>query len=280
MRKWMVSLGAGAAALTLACSAALADETLHAHLNSITDTANPAHYVIATTEYDIMEPTGDRELEFFAEGMKGVELIPADASETPEGEYVVLSFPEENVRFDFWMPDENTGSYIRQVNADGSEELFRAVVPEDAVEPGLLMSAAADALADAHGLAAPVEALLPEEGWVLESVMGAVWQDDRASLEVFLEDTENYKVLITWGNSAWESTEWTFACDYDAESQGLKAVHVICDEVVTDEAGNETRRNISDSESQAVFTLNEDGRVVIRDAGEEILEGKTFEKVQ
>ena len=166
MRKWMVSLGAGAAALTLAWSAALADETLHAHLNSIADTANPAHYVIATTEYDIMEPTGDRDLEFFAEGMKGVELIPADASETPEGEYVVLSFPEENVRFDFWTPDEQTGSYIRQVNADDSEELFRAVVSEDAVEPGLLMSAAAEALADAHGLAAPVEALLPEEGWV------------------------------------------------------------------------------------------------------------------
>ena len=41
-------------------------------------------------------------------------------------------------------------------------------------------------------------AKMPEPGWVLDSVNGAIWQDDRASLEVFLEDVDNYKVDINW----------------------------------------------------------------------------------
>ena len=122
-------------------------------------------------------------------------------------------------------------------------------------------------------------AKMPEPGWVLDSVNGAIWQDDRASLEVFLEDVDNYKVDINWGSSAWETAEWVYACDYDAETQTLKARYVVCDHLVYDEAGNETRTNEYEKDSEAVFSLDEEGRIVLQNAGDDSLEGKTFTKI-
>ena len=93
-------------------------------------------------------------------------------------------------------------------------EAVDIAVSEETVEDG----------ADAESIA-----IMPEPGWVLDSVYGAPWQSDRASLEVFLEDVDTYKVLITWGGSAWEAREWTYACNYDAQAQTLNAEYVICD---------------------------------------------------
>ena len=130
------------------------------------------------------------------------------------------------------------------------------------------------------GAAEEIIANMPSEGWVLDSVNGDVWQDDRASLEVFLEDTDNYKVLISWGSSAWETTEWVYACDYDAETQTLKARNLTCDNVKYDDAGNEERTVVYEYEaSEATIALNEEGKLVIRNAGDEQLEGKTFENI-
>ena len=122
-----------------------------------------------------------------------------------------------------------------------------------------------------------IVARMPDPGWVLDSVNGAVWQDDRASLEVFLEDTDNYKVLILWGSSAWESEEWVYACDYDAATQTLNARYQICDHLVYDDAGEETRTNVYEKDSTAVFALNGEGKLVLTNAGDDALEGKTFE---
>lgn len=143
----------------------------------------------------------------------------------------------------------------------------------------LLVPALGEAGAESAADDEEIIAKLPEPGWVLDSVYGAVWLDDRASLEVFLEDVDNYKVLISWGSSAWECTEWVYACDYDAETQTLKARNVICDNLVYDEAGNETRTNVYEKDSEAVFSLNEEGKILLQNAGDDALEGKVFERI-
>ncbi len=143
----------------------------------------------------------------------------------------------------------------------------------------VLCCALIPAVAEGNGAAEDIIAKLPEPGWVLDSVNGAVWQDDRASLEVFLEDVDNYKVLISWGSSAWETTEWVYACDYEADTQTLKARYVVCDNLVYDDAGNETRTNVYEKDSEAVFCLNEEGKLLLRNAGDDALEGKTFEHI-
>lgn len=131
----------------------------------------------------------------------------------------------------------------------------------------------------AEDSAADVQAIeLPTEGWVAEAIDGALWQDDRAAFEV-VPEADCIKVLITWGSSAWETTVWTYTCSYDAEAQTLNAEHVICTNLVTDDENNESREIILDEDCEAVFSVDEEGRVVIRNALDEQLEGKTFTRL-
>ena len=135
------------------------------------------------------------------------------------------------------------------------------------------------ALTMAVGCAACLaESEVPAEGWLRESVDGAVWADDRASLEVIPEE-DCYRVLILWGSSAWETTEWTYTCEYDAENDRLVADHVICANIVYDDDGNETRTIVLDEDCESVFALNEEGKIVITNAADETLEGKAFERL-
>ena len=64
--------------------------------------------------------------------------------------------------------------------------------------------------------------------WIVESLEGALWEDDRASLKVVRED-EGYKVIIEWGSSAWESSVWIYSCTRDAEAHTLNAVRTMCE---------------------------------------------------
>lgn len=114
--------------------------------------------------------------------------------------------------------------------------------------------------------------------WLQDSVDGAVWVDDRASLEVLAED-DGYQVLILWGSSAWETTEWVYSCVYDAEKGQLTAVHMICDNLVFDESGKETRTSVLDQDCETAFALNDEGKIVITNAADESLEGKIFERM-
>lgn len=267
---WMMCL-----ALALTATAALGEapaaDPLHADLAKLAETP----YTLATTEYGEMTPTDPNQTEIFVELLNDMTFEPTTA-EAPDGEYVVLAFPGENIRYDFFLGDVQENLF-RLVKADGTEEMFKATVPEGRAEIGNVMDAWASSVADTLGLVPSVEAKMPDPGWILDSVEGKVWVDDRASLEVFLEDTENYKVLISWSSSAFEATEWTYACEYKAEDQTLNALHMIQEEVVYDEQGEETRKTLEDKDVQTVFALNADGKVVITGAEDDQLEGKTFE---
>ena len=122
------------------------------------------------------------------------------------------------------------------------------------------------------------EPQVPAEGWLRDSIDGAVWADDRASLEVIPEE-DCYRVLILWGSSAWETTEWTYTCEYDAEKDQLIAGHVICNNTVYDDNGGEDRTIVLDQDCETVFALNGEGKLVIINAVDESLEGKAFERL-
>jgi len=122
------------------------------------------------------------------------------------------------------------------------------------------------------------ESQVPAEGWLRDSIDGAVWADDRASLEVIPED-DCYRVLIVWGSSAWETTEWTYTCEYDADKDRLIADHVICNNTVYDDNGGEDRTIVLDQDCETVIALNDEGKLVITNAADESLEGKAFERL-
>ena len=268
------------AAVLLACSVSLAECELGGYLDRIDGSEDPVAFTIATVDYDTMAPVNGYKPGAFINLFRQASVIPADPAEASEGEYVVLAFPDDNVRFDFFFGSADS-NYFRQVNADGTTELYKALLPGDVSGNfSSAMEAEADTLAEILQLRTPADPVLPGEGWILDSIQGiAVWQNDRAALEVCQEDTENYKVLVFWSSSAWENTEWTYSCEYDAETQTLHAVHAVCENVFFDDDGNETRSGVFDKASEAFFFLNGTGQVVILNAGDEMLEGKAFDRM-
>jgi len=123
---------------------------LEIYLNRILCGMEP--YAISTLKYLSLEP-GEVDPAPFAEKLlDGVVYTYADGEEAPDGEYVVLQFPEDGTRFDFFFADENV---IRKVvtGEDGEyESLFRAEFADGETTATSVMSAWYDALAQAQGL--------------------------------------------------------------------------------------------------------------------------------
>ena len=75
-----------------------------------------------------------------------------DESETPDGEYVVLAFPDDDVRFDFFRM-EGKENYVRAVWFDGEySELYLASFADGATKASDVMQAWYDALAAQNGV--------------------------------------------------------------------------------------------------------------------------------
>ena len=79
------------------------------------------NYTLSTTEYGPVDGTGvdgAPYAEFVMQGLFGY----ADAEEGPDGEYVVLNFPDEDVRIDFFFAPD---AYARIVSG-GNETIYQA----------------------------------------------------------------------------------------------------------------------------------------------------------
>lgn len=82
-------------------------------------------YTVSTTEH------GPIELENF-DAAPYAELLLQNAvyertdAEVPDGEYVVLAFPDEGLRYDFFKLKDHE-NYVREVRPDGTETLYKAI---------------------------------------------------------------------------------------------------------------------------------------------------------
>ena len=82
-------------------------------------------YTVSTTEH------GPIELENF-DAAPYAELLLQNAvyertdAEAPDGEYVVLAFPDEGLRYDFFKLKDHE-NYVREVRPDGTETLYKAI---------------------------------------------------------------------------------------------------------------------------------------------------------
>ena len=119
------------------------------------------------------------------------------------------------------------------------------------------------------------EAYMPAEAAAFEGV----WQCDRASIAMYWEE-EGFKVLITWGSSAWEHTEWEYSCFYHDEDHTLVSMPFgTRTEVVYDENGEQTSVAEVYNDGEAVFSLDEEGKLIWLDEKENAGDGMRFEKL-
>ena len=106
-----------------------------------------------------------------------------------------------------------------------------------------------------------------------------VWQCDRATIAMYWEE-EGFKVLITWGSSAWEHTEWEYSCYYHDEDNTLVAVPFgIRTEYVYGDDGELSSATEAYNDGTATFFLDEEGYLIWQDEKENAGEGMRFEKL-
>jgi hypothetical protein len=88
-------------------------------------------YTLSTTAFGPLEPSEDVDAaSYVLSALDGAAFEHVDLEEGPDGEYVVLNFPEEGVRYDVFSAD---GNLIRRVTEYG-EDYMRAVYDEEGLE--------------------------------------------------------------------------------------------------------------------------------------------------
>lgn len=159
-------------------------------------------YTISTLEYGPQEPNGVDEKPYVVALTKNVRYEYADNSETPDGEYVVLAFPDDDYRFDFFFAEKN---YVRMVWNNGeNEQLYRAVFADDTNATDV-MNEWYHALVDANG---GVNTLL---GYTADDLIGR-WAEKQAGRGLITitagSEADVYDVRIEWSSSAFEQVIW------------------------------------------------------------------------
>ena len=279
IRRFVVAL-AVVIALAFCCSGAMATVSeFHLLLAQIADPSDPIVYTLSSLATLELSPPEGYNPEPFVSVLQSAALMPASLSETPEGEYLVLSFPEIGICYYFY-PEFNGRNYIRQVGADENEELFRVKLPEEIlISPYEMIAIELDAFAAAHGISKDRESVIvPETGWVRDGLNGVTWRSQRVLLGVELANTQCYHVHVFWGSPSGEAREWIFVCSYDPEDDDLKANYILCHDVRADQNGVSVTTPIYEGDSQAYFTENEDGEVELEDPGDDLLEDMVFER--
>ena len=89
-------------------------------------------YTISTTEFGPVEPNGADIMPFY-EKMTSNAVYEYVDGEAPDGEYVVLDFPEDGERFDFFFATDK-GNIVRRVSEGGSEELYKITFADDSIK--------------------------------------------------------------------------------------------------------------------------------------------------
>ena len=105
------------------------------------------NYTVSTTQYGPLAPSdGFDAAPYLEKLMTGASYALVDG-EAPDGEYVVLTLPDDGVRFDFFRADKNC---IRMVRNDW-EQFYRAAFEDAGVTATEVMQAWYDKLAEDNG---------------------------------------------------------------------------------------------------------------------------------
>ena len=217
------------------------------------------NYTVSTTEYGPKEGNGVYAAPYAEQLMSGngVSYEEADISETPDGEYVVLSFPEDDVRFDFFL-QEGKENYVRQVWSGDNQMLYKASFADGTSKASAVMQAWYDTLvadADMSKLGYTPDALL---GTWAEKIAGRGTITIREGAEA-----GSYDVQIHWGSSASETYVWTMTA-VPAGSNALRYEDGTLT-ILTLEEGKEETEDLQYENGTGLFSLNSTNELVWQD---------------
>ena len=171
-------------------------------------------YTVSSLEFGPQQPNGIKAADYIAPLTEGVIYQPIHDGEAPDGEYVVLDFPKENIRFDFFFMD-GYENYVRQVWFNGEHELlYKAEFQDETIKASEVMNDFYHAVVLNNSL-----------GYTPDDMVG-VWAEKIAG-RGFIEITKSaeegkYDVLINWSSSAWQKTVWTMTAEATGSGAELR----------------------------------------------------------
>ena len=177
-------------------------------------------YTISAPEYGPVDGSGFDAAQYVASLTDGVTFETADNSEAPDGESIVLSFPEDDIRFEFFRMEDRQ-HYIRQVWSGNNVMVYKAVFQDGtpALETANIMNDWYRALVSVYSGGA-----LDESGFTGEKLVGE-WQDEvsqRAVMSVKATDEAGvYDVVIHWGGSFDSAVQWRMRAAAGAQDEIL-----------------------------------------------------------
>ena len=211
--------------------------------------AKDVTYTISTTAYGPLKP-GKFDGTKYAEYLLGGNFAEAENAKAPDGEYVVLNFPDEGVRYDFFTAD---GNLVREVR-DGYETFYKRVY-EGIVTNTEAMEGWYLCLAEESGKKEDYKELDPFLGEWAEEIAGRGVMTITKSVGLAKADIE-----VRWPGSAFEVSTWSITANlaYDG-----KLVYDKCKHIVTeyDENGNGTVVSEVTDEGGVIW-LDSEGAIV------------------
>lgn len=185
-------------------------------------------YTVSTTEYG---PLSSDKVDGtkYAEYLLGGNFAEAENTKAPDGEYVVLNFPDEGVRYDFFLADENL---VREVR-DDYEIMYKRVYEGSVTNTEAMQGWYLD-LAEQSGKKEDYKELDPYLGEWHEEIAGRGVMTVTKSVGHTKVDIE-----VRWPGSAFEVSTWSITANLSYDG---KLVYDKCKHIVTeyDEDGNGT----------------------------------------
>ena len=173
----------------------------------------------------------------------------SSASEFSEWEYSCLYHAEDNtlvsmpfgIRADLTVADDQTAT-ASVIYEDGEAE-FSLTEDGKLVWKDLKEDAGAEMLFEK------------------DTQFEGLWECDRATM-LIVEEDDGYRVHIEWGSSAWELTEWNYACFLKSNGFLISTPFGQREDVVYNDGGEEESRETIYDDDTGYFSKTTDGRVI------------------
>ncbi|MBR6352597.1 MAG: hypothetical protein IKS25_00620, partial [Oscillospiraceae bacterium] len=200
------------------------------------------NYSVSTTQYGPLSPeSGSFDALPYVERLSSGLILDRYDGEAPDGEYVVLAFPDEETRFDFFKA-EGSENLVRMVWNGDNEALFQLSYTDPDVKATGIMQEWYDALAEAMDAQAPAGMTLggwtlSEDGTVTEEAANAFAGAAEALLGV------NYTPVALLGTQLVSGTNYSLLCEAAAVTPNAPAYYAVAT-VYESLAGETEIRNI------------------------------------
>ena len=105
------------------------------------------NYTVSTNQFGPLYSESVKAAPFVERLIRNATYEMVDNNLTPDGQYVVLNFPDEKIRFDFFKLGDN---YVREVHDDGYELLYKITFEDGVTKASSVMQQWYDQLAAAR----------------------------------------------------------------------------------------------------------------------------------